>query len=302
MHSPNDLHGDRHDAGLDELARVVAQERNRVEPIEGFAWPHGVRMAVNLTADYDTMLFRRALGEPVLQLAKGEFGGRVGIWRLLELFGKHEIPATFFTPGRIGELFPESLRAAVAGGHELADHMWEHRTPKELHWQIDHIAKTTAVLTQFIGRAPVGTRSFYPNGALKDAGYLYNSVRSASQMPYYLADPSGANCLLELPYHAALTDTQFFNFGWMGSSAEAQRLSDPERVLELWWDAFLAQYERGGYLNICLHPYVSGRALRIAMLDELIVRMKQYTDVWFTTCEAVARYCYDTFPPRTLQP
>ncbi|MFC7543621.1 polysaccharide deacetylase family protein [Siccirubricoccus deserti] len=30
----------------------------------------------------------------------------------------------------------------------------------------------------------------------------------------------------------------------------------------------------GGYLNICLHPFVSGRALRIAMLDRLFSRMK----------------------------
>jgi peptidoglycan/xylan/chitin deacetylase (PgdA/CDA1 family) len=36
-----------------------------------------------------------------MQLAKGEFGGRVGIWRLLELFASHGIHATIFTPGRI---------------------------------------------------------------------------------------------------------------------------------------------------------------------------------------------------------
>ena len=38
--------------------------------------------------------------------------------------------------------------------------------------------------------------------------------------------------------------------------------------------AFRQQYNVGGYLNVCMHPFQSGRALRIAMLDRLISRMK----------------------------
>ena len=57
------------------------------------------------------MLLRRLLNEPPMQLAKGEFGGRVGIWRLIELFDSHSINATIFTPGRICELYPQALKA-----------------------------------------------------------------------------------------------------------------------------------------------------------------------------------------------
>ena len=46
-------------------------------------------------------------------------------------------------------------------------------------------------------------------------------------------------------------------------------------------------YRDGGYMNICMHPFVSGRALRIAMLDRLINRMKALPGVWFPTCEQV---------------
>ena len=55
---------------------------------------------------------------------------------------------------------------------------------------------------------------------------------------------------------------------------------------------------RAEYLNICLHPFVSGRALRIAMLDRLIARMKTLPGVWFATCEEVARHCLDKHPAR----
>ena len=67
----------------------------------------------------------------------------------------------------------------------------------------------------------------------------------------------------------------FFSFAWLGSENDAQRMMDPEHVEEIWWAAFLQQYQQGGYLNICMHPFVSGRALRIAMLDRLIERMKR---------------------------
>ena len=75
-------------------------------------------------------------------------------------------------------------------------------------------------------------------------------------------------------------------------------MTDPERVVEIWWAAFRQQYNAGGYLNVCMHPFASGRALRIAMLDRLITRMKSLPGVWFPTCEQVARHCIDRHPPR----
>ncbi|SEK17270.1 MULTISPECIES: polysaccharide deacetylase family protein [unclassified Variovorax] len=288
-------------AELLALQEAASIESARHEFIADFRWPEGVRVAVNFTCDYDAMLLRRVFEEPALQLAKGEFGGRVGALRLVKLFDKHDVKATFFVPGRICELYPASLRAMVASGHELADHMWEHQTPVAHRFQVDHIEKTAEALSRFTGHRPRGTRSFYPNALLRQAGHVYNSHGSASLMPYYTGDADGGHALVELPFHFAIDDAQFFTFGWIGSAPEAQHLSDPERVLELWWDAFMCQYERGGYLNICLHPYVSGRAMRIAMLDELILRIKKLDGVWFPTCETVARYCLDRFPPRKLR-
>ncbi|OYV37489.1 MAG: chitin deacetylase, partial [Rhodospirillales bacterium 20-64-7] len=100
--------------------------------------------------------------------------------------------------------------------------------------------------------------------------------------------------LLNLPFHFAIDDAMFFSFAWMGSTNAAQRITDPDRVLDLWWDAFMHQYRQGGYLNICLHPFVSGRALRIAMLDRLIARMKTLPGVWFPSCEELARHVLQT--------
>ena len=142
-----------------DLCETARRYDARHQRIAGLTWPANARIAVNFTADFDAMLLRRLLNEPPMQLAKGEFGGRVGIWRLIELFDSHRIKATFFVPGRICELYPQALRAAARSGHEIADHMWEHRVPKEPGLEADHLAKTVAALERIAGRRPVGTRS-----------------------------------------------------------------------------------------------------------------------------------------------
>jgi peptidoglycan/xylan/chitin deacetylase (PgdA/CDA1 family) len=282
---------------LAELQRAAGAYAARHQPIPNFGYPPGVRIAVNFTLDFDSMLLRRLLGEPPMQLAKGEFGGRVGIWRLIELFDAHSVKATIFTPGRACELYPQALRAAVRSGHEIADHMWEHRVPKEPELEEDHLAKTVAALEEISGRRPVGTRSAHTAALLRKYGYTYTSEGSADQCPHYVFDENGGNCLLNLPFHYVIDDAMYFSFAWLGSENAAQRITDPERVCEIWWTAFWQQYREGGYLNICMHPFVSGRALRVAMLDRLITRMKSLPGVWFPSCEEVARHCYEKFPP-----
>jgi peptidoglycan/xylan/chitin deacetylase (PgdA/CDA1 family) len=278
------------------LTRAGFDQDARYRRIPKVRWPDGTRIAVNFTADFDAMLLRRLMNEPPMQLAKGEFGGRVGIWRLIELFDHHGIKATVFTPGRIRELYPDALRAAHASGHEIADHMWEHRVPKDAALEEDHLLKTGAALADITGAKPVGTRSGHSLSLLKREGFIYTSHDCAGHLPYYIRDGEGGAEMLNLPFHYAIDDAMFYSFSWLGSPNAAQRITDTDRVMELWWDAFLQQYHEGGYLNICLHPFVSGRAQRIEMLDQLITRMKLMPGVWMPTCADVARHCLVTHP------
>lgn len=274
----------------DALAQAARDAASRQRRLAALHYPPGTRLAVNFTLDFDAMLLRRLMNEPPMQLAKGEFGGRVGIWRLLELFDSHDVKATIFTPGRICELYPQALRAAVRGGHELADHMWEHHVPKDPAMERDHLTRALDALERVGGKRPVGSRSWHSHTLLTEMGLIYNSHGSADQLPYYDTDASGGE-ILNLPFHYAIDDAMYYSFAWLGSSNPAQRLSDTDRVEELWWQAFEREYQKGGYLNICMHPFVSGRALRVAMLDRLIARMKTLPGVWFPTCEDLARHC-----------
>ena len=282
---------------LQQLREAAQSNGARYAHLENFAYPEGKRIAVNFTLDFDTMLRRRYSNEPIMQLAKGEFGGRVGIWRLLDLFAAHDIKATLFTPGRICELYPKALAAAAEAGHEIADHMWEHQVPADPELEYDHLVKSTEALERFTGRRPVGTRSSHTAAYLKELGYIYRSDGVADHLPYYVSDTQGENYLLNLPFHYAIDDAMFFNFGWVESGPTGQRLADPQSVMDIWWDAFQHLYDQGSYLNVCLHPFISGRSMRTAMLDRFITQMKALPGVWFATCEEVARYCLAQYPP-----
>ena len=267
----------------------------RYQHIDGWRCPNGVRLAVNFTLDFDAQLFRRVLGEPPLELAQGEFGGRTGIWRLLELFHRHQIGLTIFTPGRIAELYPASLREATRCGFEIANHMWEHRVPAEPDLEWDHLRKTTTALEDISGRRPVGTRSHHRRSSLVRDGYVYTSSGAADEIPYYVTD--GDATVLNLPFHYALDDAMYFHFGWVASENGGQRLADCDAVHDIFLAHFERLYDDAKYMNICVHDFVSGRAMRVRMLDRLIAEMKRRPGVWFPTCETVARYCLEQFPP-----
>jgi peptidoglycan/xylan/chitin deacetylase (PgdA/CDA1 family) len=264
--------------------------------IDNFCYPEGVRLAVNWTVDFDAMLFRVLNEESIQAISKGEFGGRVGIWRLLELFDKHSVKATIFTPGRICELYPDSLRAAAEQGHEIADHMWEHRVPREPGLALDHIRKTAAALEQTIGKRPKGSRSSNRISHLASEGYQYYST-AKGEVPCWAYDADGSR-ILNLPFAWELDDAQFFNFRAFGAPINGHRLEDPDKTFDIWLAAFHQLYKAGGYMDITLHPFVSGRAFRIDMLDRLLFEMKKMPGVWFPTCEELSDYCYANFLPK----
>jgi peptidoglycan/xylan/chitin deacetylase (PgdA/CDA1 family) len=268
--------------------------------LENFQYPEGIRMAVNFTVDFDAQLVRRLKNEPRMELTQGEFGGRVGIWRIMDLFDRYDIKLTIFAPGRIAELYPDSLKEAAKRGHELANHMWEHRLPADFELEKDHLRKATTAIEGICGKKPLGTRSAHSFSLLKEEGYIYVSdLKCAEDIPHYLYDDK-QNILINLPAHLAMDDAMYFMFGWFGGGNAGQHLADPNQVYHMWLTTFGHFYKAGGYLNVIMHPFVSGRSLLIAMIEKLIFEMKQLPGVWFTTCEELAKYCIRQFPPPKL--
>lgn len=154
--------------------------------------------------------------------------------RILELFDRKNIRATFFTLGWVAERFPEVVRQIVRQGHELASHGWEHVrvTNQEPEQFRQDVTRTRAFLEDLSGTEVRGYRAAsYSIGAanlwaldiLADAGYQYSSsivpvkhdlygMPEASRFPFRAAEGR----LLEIPVTTFPVGGRNINFGGGG--------------------------------------------------------------------------------------
>ena len=98
--------------------------------------------------------------------------------RILALLDQYSVKATFFILGCNAEYYPEPLALAVAAGHEIEDHSFDHVTRGKTALELENsITKTVRIIEQASGRSP---RFFRPpegkctpelNEALSVLGY-----------------------------------------------------------------------------------------------------------------------------------
>ncbi len=137
--------------------------------------------------------------------------------RVLELFGQHQVHATFFMLGWLADRYPQLVRRIVAAGHELASHGYAHlrvtqQTPSEFRADI---VRTKKLLEDIGGqpvqgyRAPsysIGAKNLWALDVLRDAGYRYSSsiypirhdIYGMPEAPRF-AFRHGGDGLLEIP-------------------------------------------------------------------------------------------------------
>ena len=141
-----------------------------------------------------------------------------------------------------------------------------------------------------LGVKPAGYRSpswdvnTWTPGILKRHGFLYDSSLMGNDVPYDV--PSEQGPLIELPIQWLLDDAPLFRHVYGSTNA----IADPGRVLQMWSKEFAAMHAENGCFILTCHPFVSGRASRIQLLEDLVGFMRKFRGVWFTTCEEIARW------------
>src|SRR5262249_17030241 len=97
-------------------------------------WPSAVRLPVVLTFEHQSgegtpprpgdrptyLPARHGAGANYLGGGQVEYGGRGGIWNILEVLDKLGVRATFLVSGLTAEKCPDAVRAACKAGHEIA--------------------------------------------------------------------------------------------------------------------------------------------------------------------------------------
>jgi polysaccharide deacetylase family protein (PEP-CTERM system associated) len=138
--------------------------------------------------------------------------------RILALYDRHGVRATFFTLGWIAERYPNVVKRIVAGGHELASHGYGHlRASDQTRAEFaNDIRSSKALLEDISGQAVVGYRApsfsigranLWALDELLDAGYRYSSSiypiahdhYGMPEAPRFAFYPNGTDGLLEIP-------------------------------------------------------------------------------------------------------
>ena len=139
--------------------------------------------------------------------------------RLLQIFDRHGIKATFFVLGWVAERYPDLVRRIAAAGHEIASHGFAHRLVYDLTPAMfrDDIVRSKQVLEDACGvavqgyRAPsysITPRSLWALDILIEEGFTYDAsifpihhdrygIPVSARHPYRLHRSSGA--LTEVP-------------------------------------------------------------------------------------------------------
>jgi len=260
-------------------------------------WPESKKMAVVLSFDLDaeslwTARDPKNLERPVT-LSQGEYGPRAGMPRILRLLKKYDLKATFFVTGWAMEKYPETVRDIVAGGHEIGHHGYHHEWLDNVTLEEEKIimAKGISMIKEFVPEGPVGYRSpsweFTPNTIrlLKDNNFRYSSNMMNSDLPY-LHKLNGTEIpLVELPVSWIMDDAPYFLYS---TRLVGRTITDPNHVYSIWEQEYSGFYDEGLCFVLTMHPQITGRPSRTAMLERLIRRMRGDSNVWFATGREVA--------------
>jgi peptidoglycan-N-acetylglucosamine deacetylase len=169
-----------------------------------------------------------------------------GMPRLLELYQKYDVTATFFFTAHIAKLIPEVVKMVIPYGHEVGSHGYTHEPDQafdvlSLNEQKDHLQKSKQILEDICGqkvvsfRAPAARVNKDTAQALLETGFNIDSSISSQRidmfmsfgaikklnwlftprLPYFTSEKNifkkGHSDLLEIPISA-------FGFPYIGTS------------------------------------------------------------------------------------
>lgn len=277
-------------------------------------WPNGARLAVSLVVNFEEGAefsieqgdpATERLGEVVSVVPDGArdsgmeqmfaYGMRAGVWRFLDAFAAHGMPATFFMCGRAIERAPSVAAAVVAAGHEPACHSWRWET----HARFVDIEEERAVLLRCIettqsvtGERPLGfftrgSESPFTRKLLRELGFKYCCNAFDDDVPYYDNDTTeNAAPLVVLPYALDSNDMKYFNP--YNAFVVPRQFSD---YVKAGLDVLLEEARTGRprLFNIGLHLRITGRPARFAALRTILSHLASLgDDVWIARRRDIA--------------
>ena len=285
--------------------KLPAHDRYDWSPItkrQTYAWPGDKRLAVYFCNNIEYFAFGAGLGSdsamgtaPQSQrnYAWRDYGNRVGIWRLFDLFDELACPLAHNINAVVLDRHPEIGERMLARGDEFVAHGRSNAERQGDLWEEAEAAlirETTEAIASFTGRRPVGWMSPWLSQSrvtldlLQEAGYLYQCDWPLDDQPVWMRTRRGR--ILNMPYPIETNDSPMLVF----------RQHTAEELARVWIDQFdemLGQARKGQPL-VCpfvLHTFILGQPFRLRQLRRAMQHILAHSDeIWLTQPGRIAEH------------
>jgi putative urate catabolism protein len=269
-------------------------------------WPGGARLALQFVLNYEeggenSILHGDKASEAFLseivaaQPLEGvrhmsmeslyEYGSRVGVWRLLELFARYDLPLTVFGVAMAMERNPAAVEAFLKAGHEVASHGWRWINYQYVLLDVErsHMQRAIDIHRKLTGERPLGwyTGRTSPNTrrlVVENGGFVYDADDYNDELPWY--DTRHGKPQLVVPYTLDANDMRFATQGFNCGEDFFNYLKDS-------FDVLFA--EGGRMMSVGLHCRLAGRPGRIAALEKFLKYVK-HKKIWVARRIDIARH------------
>ena len=276
-------------------------------------WPNGARLAIVLTINLEywersrpgqkeplftggPMTIPHALPGDTWDTANWtwrEYGQRVGVWRLIDVFDKAGVRPSCTVNGLLMTERRRIVEAIKERGWELVPHNWAQNdlltyyaaNPEQERVVIKRALDTYA---KAVGRPAKAWLSSAIRGTphtpafLKEFGLIAYCDYLNDDQPYLVQTIHGP--IVCVPYSNDINDFNLFARGGMSASAGLE-------TLKSCFDELYAESAASGRLmNFGMHPHVMGQAHRIGALRQFLDYAKSQRGVWFASREEIASW------------
>lgn len=290
-------------------------------------WPENSKIAVSFVLNYEegaerslklgdntsefTMFTGLSGGPPTYRAFEVEseydYGSRAGVWRIMRLFKKHDMPLTIWAVGHAFEQHQALVDAMVRDGHEIASHAYRWIPYRETTPEVEKafIKKQLATLKKTAGCYPAGwyygrqsTHSLaLLHEAYKEMDVKLNYVSDAygDDIPYWMDVPAEKELppekrkgMLMVPYSLDCNDYRFLN---------PHGFRSPGQFFEHLKNAFDILYDEGGkMMTVALHCRIMGKPAYFKALKDFVEYISAKDEVWVPTRNQIANHFRENFP------
>jgi allantoinase len=258
-----------------------------------YSWPNGKKLAVYIALNIEHFSFGEGLGSSLAgerpplnhrNYAWRDWGNRVGVWRLFDLFDELNIPVAHLVNTAIYDYAPEIMAPIRRRGDEVVGHGRSNAESQNDMSEAEErrlLSEVRETIQRHEGKPPGGwmgpwmTETRLTLDLLKETGYRYSLDWPADDQPIWLKTRSGP--LLNIPYPLEVNDSPAIVYRHAAHDEFARMIVDSFEEMR-----FQAE-KQPLVLPISLHTFVIAQPFRLRELRRALRHIADRAgEIWLT--------------------